>query len=224
MSLLLIRHGQASYGKANYDELSATGHHQSKKLGQWLVSHQHVFQQVRIGTMQRHLQTFALIAEAYREHGLALPEPVQDASLNEFDHDAVFSSYSRLNADDPVVKAAASRDQRAVGAMVHAALLAWTENSLGDLPESWDVFGQRAKEAAKNLPQTGDTLAISSGGLISRIAQQAMEIPDHRAIDLNIALRNSAISEFHPRHSHWRLGMWNALPHLHDMRDMWTYF
>jgi broad specificity phosphatase PhoE len=224
VTLLMVRHGQASYGKTNYDELSEKGHLQSAQLGRWLVSHGHAFQHVRIGTMQRHLQTFTAIAEVYHAHKLSLPEPVHDAHLNEFDHHAVFSRYSHLNAENPAVKAAAKLEHSAIGAMVHAALIAWTNNDLGELPETWDAFGQRAQRAASGIAQTGDTLVISSGGLISRIAQHAMEIPSQRAVDLNIALRNSAISEFHLRESHWRLGMWNALPHLHDNKDMWTYF
>jgi broad specificity phosphatase PhoE len=224
MTLLMVRHGQASYGKSNYDELSEKGHLQSGQLGRWLVSHGHAFQHVRIGTMQRHLQTFTAIAEAYRAQNLSLPEPVRDANLNEFDHHAVFSRYSNLNAEDSIVKAAAKLEHGAIGAMVHAALIAWTKNDLGELPESWDAFGQRAKMAVNGISHTGDTLIVSSGGLISRVAQHALEIPSQRAVDLNIALRNSAVSEFHLRDANWRLGMWNALPHLHDNKEMWTYF
>ena len=110
--------------------------------------------------------------------------------------------------------------------MVYEALLAWMNNNLGDLPESWNTFGIRARQAATRLHDVteGETLVVSSGGLISRIAQAALEVPDHRAIDLNVSLRNSALSEFHARDKQWRLGMWNALPHLHNAKDMWTYF
>jgi broad specificity phosphatase PhoE len=36
-SLLLVRHGQAPYGSANYDLLSPLGERQSHRLGAWLT-------------------------------------------------------------------------------------------------------------------------------------------------------------------------------------------
>lgn len=226
MTLLMVRHGQASFGKANYDELSERGHLQAYHLGLWLADHQHQFSHVRIGAMVRHQETLDGIAKAYQERGLSLPKAEIDADLNEFDHSSVFAAFMQKNADTAIVKAAASGETRATGAMVYEALLAWMNNSLGDLPESWNTFGTRARQAATRLHDVteGETLVISSGGLISRIAQAALEVPDHRAIDLNISLRNSALSEFHARDKQWRLGMWNALPHLHNAKDMWTYF
>lgn len=226
MTLLMVRHGQASFGKANYDELSERGHFQAYQLGLWLADHEHQFSHVRIGNMHRHKQTLDGIAKAYKERGLALPENDVDADLNEFDHGSVFSAFMQQHAKTDIVKAATGGDTRATGAMVYAALQAWANNSLGELPETWETFGARARQAAERLHKVaeGETLVISSGGLISRIAQAAMEVPDHRAIDLNISLRNSALSEFHARDQQWRLGMWNALPHLHRAKDMWTYF
>ncbi|MGH8498948.1 MAG: histidine phosphatase family protein, partial [Methylococcales bacterium] len=217
MTLLMVRHGQASFGKANYDELSERGHFQAYQLGLWLADHQHQFSHVRIGNMHRHKQTLDGIAKAYKERGLVLPENDVDADLNEFDHGSVFSAFMQQHAETDIVKAAAGGETRATGAMVYAALLAWANNSLGELPETWEAFGARARQAAARLHDVaeGETLVVSSGGLISRIAQAAMEVPDHRAIDLNISLRNSALSEFHARDHQWRLGMWNALPHLH---------
>lgn len=226
MTLLMVRHGQASFGKANYDELSDRGHHQAYQLGLWLADHQHVFSHVRIGNMHRHRQTLDGISKAYAERGLSLPEHDTDADFNEFDHTSVFAAFMQQQAHTDIVKAAAGGETRATGAMVYAALHAWANDSLGELPESWETFGARARRAAERLHELpeGETLVVSSGGLISRIAQAALEVPDRRAVDLNISLRNSALSEFHAREGQWRLGMWNSLPHLHRERDMWTYF
>ncbi|MEO8002876.1 MAG: histidine phosphatase family protein [Arenimonas sp.] len=176
--------------------------------------------------MKRHKQTLDGIAKAYKERGLSLPKNDIDADFNEFDHTSVFAAFMQQHAHSDIVQAAANGDTRATGAMVYAALAAWSNDSLGELPESWNVFGTRARRAAErlhDLPE-GETLVVSSGGLIARVAQAALEVPDSRAIDLNISLRNSALSEFHVRDGQWRLGMWNSLPHLHRQREMWTYF
>ena len=52
----------------------------------------------------------------------------------------------------------------------------------------------------------------------------ALDVPVERAVELNLSLRNSAVSEFHPHGPRLRLGSWNALPHLHGQRELWTYY
>src|ERR1043165_7539429 len=47
----LVRHGQASAGADNYDELSAVGVEQSKLLGQWLGACGQQFTQVVTGSL-----------------------------------------------------------------------------------------------------------------------------------------------------------------------------
>ena len=72
---------------------------------------------------------------------------------------------------------------------------------------------------------SSDGMAVSSGGVIARLAQHALAVTDLRTIDFNLSLMNSAISEFV-----WRDGLrmrsWNTLPHLsqHVHRRLWTHF
>ena len=56
-TLYLIRHGQASFGQENYDQLSELGEAQATKLGQALSQRLPAFDAVVLGTMQRHKQT-----------------------------------------------------------------------------------------------------------------------------------------------------------------------
>ena len=227
MTLLLVRHGQASYGAADYDNLSERGHLQSRRLGAWLARGGHRFEAVVVGGMRRHRQTAEGIAEVFAEQGLSLPAPVADEGFAEFDHQAVFSSWLNNNADHPVAIASRSGLPRDVGAMLQAALLAWANDELPDLPESWAAFGDRVHSAGARLEALagdGEVLVLSSGGVISRLAQIALDVPNQRAVELNLALRNSAVSEFHPHAGRLRLGSWNALPHLQGERELWTYY
>jgi broad specificity phosphatase PhoE len=227
VSLLLVRHGQASYGAADYDNLSERGHLQSRRLGDWLARGGHRFEAVVVGGMRRHRQTADGVIEAFAAQGLSLPEPVAEPGFAEFDHEAVFSTWLRRNADSPVAIASRSGLPRDVGAMLQAALLAWANDELPGLPESWTAFGERVHAAGERLDALaggGEALVLSSGGVISRLAQIALDVPNHRAVELNLALRNSALSEFHPHAGRLRLGSWNALPHLHGARDLWTYY
>jgi broad specificity phosphatase PhoE len=227
MTLLLVRHGQASYGSDDYDQLSERGRLQSRRLGEWLVRGGHRFEAVIVGGMRRHRQTAEGIAEAFAAAGIVMPEPHLDPGFAEFDHEAVFGAFVTRNAEDPIVIASRSGQPRDVAPMLRAALLAWARDELPGLPESWAVFGQRVQAASERLQAlAGDreALVLSSGGVISRLAQIALDVPLARAVELNLSLRNSAISEFHPHGERLRLNVWNALPHLHGERELWTYY
>lgn len=227
MTLLLVRHGQASFGAADYDQLSDRGVEQSRRLGQWLVDGGHRFASVIVGGMRRHRQTADAIAQAYRAAGLPLPERVEEPGIAEFDHEAVFGAYLTRDPDDPIVVASRSGAPRDVAAMLHAALMAWASDELDGIPERWADFGARVRSAGERVEAHAagrEALVISSAGVISRLAALALEVPDARAVELNLSLRNSALSEFVHFGGRLRLNTWNALPHLHGARDLWTYY
>lgn len=227
MSLLLVRHGQASYGAADYDQLSGRGVEQARRLGDWLARGGHRFETVVVGGMRRHRQTAEGVLQAFDEQGLGLPELHEDPGFAEFDHEAVFGAYINANADHPIVLASRSGLPQDVAPMLRAALLAWARDELPGLPESWQAFGERVHAAGERLQALaggGEALVLTSGGVISRLAQIALDVPVERAVELNLSLRNSALSEFHPHAGRLRLGSWNALPHLHGQRELWTYY
>ena len=53
----LVRHGQASFGAADYDQLSPTGVEQARVLGRWFAQCGHRFTRVATGSLKRHRQT-----------------------------------------------------------------------------------------------------------------------------------------------------------------------
>lgn len=53
-TIYLVRHGQASFGKSNYDELSENGEAQATLLGQYFKQILKEQPYVVAGTMQRH--------------------------------------------------------------------------------------------------------------------------------------------------------------------------
>lgn len=226
MSLMLVRHGQASAGQADYDELSATGRQQSQRLGQWLAETGHGFDAVVIGGMRRHRQTYEALAAAFGMHGSPLPEAVVDPGLDEFDHHAVFAGFLRGQAGPGGVPARPDGDLAALSALVRAALAAWAADRIADVPESWATFGARVRAAGQRLAEgpAQRVLVLTSGGVISRLAQHALGLSDHRTIELNIGLRNSGCCEFRRRPGGLAMASWNALPHLHDARELWTYY
>jgi broad specificity phosphatase PhoE len=231
---LFARHGQASFGAENYDQLSPLGHRQAQLLGRWLASHpEHAFDAVAVGTLVRHQETLDGVREAYAASGRPLPDATVLPGLDEFDHRAVFGAFAREHATHPVVRdadAGRSRDTRAVARFLREALLAWTRGALDEhVPESWAGFGARVRATAATLAaQTGHrrVLVITSGGVMSQLAQQALGAPDAAAVELNLGVRNSALAEFRGGDAGLMLASWNALPHLAaaEHREMWTYY
>jgi len=227
MALLFVRHAQASFGSDDYDRLSPLGWTQAGHLGTWLARQPHGFAGVRVGAMRRHRETLEAIRHAYAEAGHSLPEPEEDPALNEFDHTAVIRAYLVERADAAMRARAASHDRAIIGPMLHAAILAWAHDELDAVPEPWVTFGKRvaaAGAAAAEGGRDGPVLVVSSGGVIARLAQQALEVPAAGAVDLTLAIRNASINEFSAGRGPMRFGSFNTLPHLAHDRRLWTHF
>ncbi len=229
MRLVAVRHGQASYGSDDYDRLSERGWQQARRLGDWLAGHGEAFAHVVCGDMRRHRETWQAIADAYRARELALPTPQSDPACNEFDHQAVISGFVTEQPEHPAVLAHRrdSANLQTVAALLRAAFGCWAAGTLRECGEPWPSFRQRTREAGRRLhrmSRDGAVLLLTSGGVMAQLAAEALDAPDERAVELNLALRNSALAEFHALPDGLRLLSWNGLPHLADARELWTYF
>ena len=87
--ILLVRHGQASWGAEDYDVLSSLGEKQSHVLGQALSARGVRPDLVVRGAMKRHRQT----AELACAGGGWRPEVAEDDGWNEFDHVQMLSMH-----------------------------------------------------------------------------------------------------------------------------------
>lgn len=86
MSMLtLVRHGQASFFADDYDVLSELGSTQGRLLGEYWAARRVRLDAVYTGPRVRQRHTAEQVCSAYREAGLALPEPVVLDELDEYD-------------------------------------------------------------------------------------------------------------------------------------------
>ncbi|WP_322921498.1 histidine phosphatase family protein [Nocardioides renjunii] len=160
--ILLVRHGQASFGAADYDNLSDTGHEQSRVLGAALAARGIVPDVVVAGEMRRHHQTAAGVLE-----GAGLPGAVEvDPGWNEFDHLQVLAVHDQPStAEGESEKAAFQR-------WFEEATLRWTSGEHDDAyDESFTAFASRVQAAladlAASLPRGGTALVLTSGGPVA---------------------------------------------------------
>ena len=87
--LYLIRHGQASFGSADYDELSTLGRRQARLLGDHFLKAGIRFDACWSGTLRRQRQTADAIGTCCRQAGIEMPPPAQTHALNEYDYESV---------------------------------------------------------------------------------------------------------------------------------------
>ena len=87
-TIYLVRHGQASFDSADYDQLSELGQLQAAQLGAWFRARKIHLHGYFSGSMNRHLQT----AQAFSSTYGVLQEPVQISTLNEYDYETILQA------------------------------------------------------------------------------------------------------------------------------------
>ena len=216
-TIYLVRHGQASFGKENYDQLSPRGWEQGKILGRWLadkVEPGAVFG----GNLQRHRETVEAIATGY---GTALPGMQVLEGLNEFDHLQVVERLRPEWADKQVMArdlASFPKPARAFQQAFEKAVTRWVSGEFDqEYSETWNGFRQRVGHALDQLIELADgadVIVSTSGGPIAVIAQRLLELSDRKALEMNNVIANTSVSRIlysGPRRS---LAVFNNYSHL----------
>ena len=91
--LYLIRHGQASFGKENYDNLSALGIRQSQVLAHHLVRIGKAPQEIYTGCLERHFETLREYSACYsKKIGTGILPLTKLDFFNEYDSKTISSS------------------------------------------------------------------------------------------------------------------------------------
>lgn len=213
-SLLLVRHGQASFGAANYDQLSALGQRQCRRLGEYLGQRGRRFEAVFSGTLARHLQSWQAIAEGMDD--AASPGAVHSlAALNEYDSAAMIA----VVQSEPIGRATTPEQYRHHFRVLREGLTRWMDGSaapLGMPSHAEFKAGIAAVLTRIRSDYRGDVLLVSSGGPIANAVAQVLDAPAVTAIDLNMRMRNSAVTEFVFNPKRHLLLTFNTLPHLDD--------
>ena len=94
--LFLTRHAQASFGQANYDQLSPLGEQQSQWLGEYFRHRELTFSRVMTGTLVRQRETARLVLAAMQASHLV---PAENDGLNEYNGEAIVRAH--LGEFDP---------------------------------------------------------------------------------------------------------------------------
>ncbi|WP_370680765.1 histidine phosphatase family protein [Comamonas sp. GB3 AK4-5] len=220
-TLYLVRHGQASFGADNYDQLSPRGMAQAERLGQYWQEHGQSFDAVFTGTLHRHAQTLEGIARQLP----GLPAATALPALNEYDSHALI----RCIHTEPLEKPDTPERYRLHFRLLCDALAQWMSGVITPqgMP-SWEAFSDGIHQALEQIRKQhagGNVLLVSSGGPISTAVGQVLGTTPEACIALNMRLRNSAVTEFSISPKRLMLQTFNTLNHLDtpETRDWATF-
>jgi broad specificity phosphatase PhoE len=208
-TLYLVRHGQASFGASDYDQLSALGQQQSLRLGDYFRQKGLAFDAVLSGTLRRHLQTYAAI----REGGAFDLDALQWPGLNEFDSEAVIATVHPYPLEKPDTPELYRHHFR----LLRDGLTQWMNGVVSPkgMP-SYREFQHGVTSALDHIRKNcdGNVLIVSSGGPIATAVGHVLGTAPETTIELNMRIRNSAITEFAFSPKRHTLVTFNTLPHL----------
>ena len=208
-TLYLVRHGQASFGADDYDNLSALGRQQSVRLGEYWRNRGMTFDAVLVGTLKRHAQTLDGLLEGL---GTAA-RPIQWPGLNEYDSAAVIATIH----PEPLEKPDTPELYRHHFRLLRDALTQWMNGVTSPKGMPSYVDFQKGVTSALDHVRTqcdGNVLLVSSGGPISTAVGHVLGTTPETTIELNLRIRNASITEFAFTPKRHMLVTYNTLPHL----------
>lgn len=225
--VLLVRHGQASFGADDYDVLSEIGWTQGRLLGAYLAERGVTPDLVLRGDMRRHRETAESMLAGAGRSGAGWETPVEtDAGWDEFDHLGVVAGY-------PDLPEGRELDRREFQRYFELATARWTGGEFdADYPEAYAAFVARVRSALDRACERagpgGTVVVVSSGGPVAAACAALVDPTGEDPMVLarlwsrfNTVVVNSSVTRVVVGSTGARLLTFNEHPHLEG--DTLTY-
>lgn len=221
--LVLVRHGQASFGGARYDVLSPMGLRQSAVLGahwQHLGFKADAFYS---GAMARQKDT---AKQALSDAGI-VSAIVENPAFNEYDFEGILRGYLPIAAyEHPQLKLTAAgvfKDPRQFQAMFEIIIGYWLAGRAPDATpiEPWLAFSGRVRDGLREAASADRqrTVVFTSGGVIAVALREALQLSDAMAFRMNWRIANASVHRFKRGKSGLSLIGFNNITHLELAND-----
>lgn len=193
-TVLLVRHGQASFGTDDYDVLSEVGHRQAEIVASSLAARGYRPTHVVSGTLRRQRDT----AAAFLAHGA--PDLEIEPRWDEFDSEDILHHHAatgiRLQGNDE----GETLTNRAFQKVLEVAQAEWvTDAERSPTAQTWPQFSAAAPAAFHDLAArltAGDTaIVVTSGGAIAALLCSLWQIPTTFFPALNRIIVNASITK-----------------------------
>ena len=229
--LILVRHGQASFGADSYDKLSEVGIRQVGLLAEHWQALGERFDVIYAGDLLRQQETAELLAPVVAQPGFE-----KHSGLNEYNGEPLFRIYLRDHArhEGFDVPAGPIKDRKLFQLVLEAATRHWLDGNLQASAddtdfESWRAFQARVHNTLDEIMarhRGGSKVILStSGGVIAIALQRALQLPDNHTIATNWMVHNSSVTRLVYGRGKVSLGSFNTLSHLEKpmVQDLITF-
>lgn len=226
--LLLVRHGQASFGiTGNYEGLSKRGQEQSRRLGKTLSERGITPTLLVRGDQRRHRETLDLLSESA---GWQLPQH-PDPGWNEFDHAAVIGVHKPAYRNTATMAADFARTlspRRAFQQTYEEAVAHWVSAPDDEaFPETFTAFRARVSAALRRTSRqldSGDVaLVVTSGGPISSVLTDLFAGSGEVWQRSHLVLVNTGVTKLVTGRRGTTLVSYNEHTHLESDPELVTY-
>ena len=207
--VLLVRHGQASFGADDYDVLSDLGREQAAVVGDELARRALRSPVAVCGSLRRQRDTAEIALPAA---GLRV-----DPRWDEYDHLGLLQRYVPSDA-------AHDGTSKGVQALLDQALASWVDDPSG----GWGDFSGGASAAladvGQGLERGQDAVVFTSGGIIAAVCAGLLGLGASGVVALNRVTANGAITKVVLGGSGASLVSFNDHAHFEgDARRLLTY-
>ncbi|MEP1034833.1 histidine phosphatase family protein [Ekhidna sp.] len=223
--IYLIRHGQASFLKSDYDKLSDLGVRQSKILGESLKDRKQLTSVIVRGDLVRHQETMEHCLKAFG-HNI---EGVIDHRWNEYDHMELLAKHNAEFSDHVAIGEYLKKQDhpmRALQESLNVSIMDWIDNK-HSYSISWSTFKEGVWTAlhdiSNQLSKGENAWIFSSGGPISAVLIQLLSLKDEQFVELQGRLVNCSITKVIVGKKRLSLSTYNEYSHLDHHPDLITY-
>lgn len=202
--VLLVRHGQASFGADDYDVLSPVGHEQAAVVGAEVARRGLTDPLLVTGTLRRQRET---------AEGMGLgPVAEVDGRFDEYDHLGLVRRYPSDVEDDGT--------SRGLQVLLDVALARWVDDDDG----GWEAFRSGAVGALADVAGRGrDAVVVTSGGIVAAICADLLGAGGPGVVALNRVMVNGGLTKVLVGRSGASLLSVNDHAHFEPDRTLLTY-
>lgn len=212
-SLLLFRHGQASFGNADYDQLTALGVSQAQATGAFFRQRSWGFSDVLSGPKRRHQDSTLALIETFSAGTPWRVEPALEELAE--GHEILAAAQAHFGVSLTAPGVARHIQLRYYNDMMQA----WGEGlaPMGSKPTA-QAFRQNVSRWLRKLvdePQSGRSiLAVTSAGVIGAVVCEVLGTNTSHMMDYVRVLRNASLTEIVFSRGRASLMSFNTVDHL----------
>jgi broad specificity phosphatase PhoE len=226
-TIYLIRHGQASFGAENYDELSDLGRRQAAVVGEYFRDRGVSFDAVYSGDLSRQRDTARLAIASQSSEVHHHIDPRFNEIQNEQQLKYLMPAVVKVN---PAVKALVDKglgSSKDYQKLIDAVFNYWVSAACDDPRiQSWADFSENTRQALADVMQAqggGKTIGIfTSGGTLATMVAQVLGLGGDKTYQLYEPIFNCSVTQLFYRGNKVSLSYFNDcsfMQVLGDQRD-----